>query len=229
MPTISCDAIVFDVGGTLLDVAPDAHRRAFDRIAHLGTVPFDAFRDAVNRAVAEWQAAGGHPSEEDLPTTWERHYERALGACGFTGDCAEAARIIEAAYLVDGWSVFPDAPALLQRLHSQGRTLGIISNWPASLESSLDAAGLRRYFSVIIGSAMTGYAKPHAEIYATAARQLDLDPSRVLYVGDSVEHDFIGAQHAGFQSVLLDRHAKHDGRAPRIASLDALETLLAPA
>lgn len=226
MSTKRCDAIVFDVGGTLLDVPRDPQERALERIAHLGVVSRDAFRAGVAQAVADWRQAGGDPSHEDLPATWVRHYELALKAAAFPGDCAMAAQLIEDTFLDDGWLVFPDVVALLERLSMQGWTLGIISNWPATLEATLKRADLHRYFSVILGSGTVGYAKPHPEIFQMAARQLGLEPPRILYVGDSLEHDFIGARQAGFQTVLLDRFGKHDGHAPRIRSLDALDDVL---
>jgi len=226
MSTRRYQAIVFDVGGTLLHVPRDPQERALERIAHLGVVPREAFRGEVAQAVADWQQAGGDPSLEDLPATWVRHYERALKPAGFPGDCAMAAQLIEETFLDDGWEVFPDVIELLQRLRTQGWILGIISNWPATLETTLERAGLRQYFSVIVGSGMVGYAKPHPEIFQMTARQLGLEPPRILYVGDSLEHDFVGASKAGFQTLLLDRLGKHAGEAPRIRSLDALEDML---
>src|SRR5690349_9303636 len=151
MSTRPYDAVVFDVGGTLLDVPRDPQGRALERIAHLGAVCRDMFRAEVARAVADWREAGGEPSQEDLPATWVRHYERALQAAGFPGDCAAAAHLVEDTFLLDGWEVFPDVVASMERLRLQGWTLGIISNWPATLEATLERARLRQYFAVIVG------------------------------------------------------------------------------
>ncbi|HEY4129660.1 MAG TPA: HAD family hydrolase [Gemmatimonadaceae bacterium] len=226
MSTRRCDAIVFDVGGTLLDVPRDPQERALERIAHLGAARADAFREAVADAIAEWRRAGGNPAREDLPVTWARHYEHALRVSGFPGDCAAAAHLIEEMFLEDGWVLFPDVVSLLERLRAGGWTLGVISNWPATLEATLERAGIREYFSMVVCSGVVGYAKPHPEIFRIAARRLGLEPSCILYIGDSVEHDLVGGSEAGFQAVLLDRCGKHDGHASRIQGLDMLETIL---
>src|SRR5262245_5498234 len=113
---MTCDAIVFDVGGTLLNVTADPQERAVQRVSHLGTVELDAFRLELRNAVADWQRVDGDACREDLAETWIRHYERALAAARFSGDCAAAARIIEDGFLIDGWEVFPDVAPMLDAL-----------------------------------------------------------------------------------------------------------------
>jgi putative hydrolase of the HAD superfamily len=220
------DAIIFDVGGTLLHVTHDPQDRALQRVAHLGAVSLPAFRAALNETIADWRRAGGEAAHEDLPETWVRHYARALASARFSGDCAAAAHLIEDAFLLDGWEVFGDAIPLLQLLRARGIPLGVVSNWPATLEATLEKAGLRSYFSVVIGSGRVGYAKPHPEIFRIAAKQLGREPARLLHVGDSVEHDVVAARLAGLNAILLDRHNRHDAESPRITDLTTLEAYL---
>jgi FMN phosphatase YigB (HAD superfamily) len=175
---VNCDAVVFDVGGTLLHVTDDPQARALQRIAALGPVSVEAFRTGVRDAVADWRRAGGEASHEDLPETWMRHYERGLTAARFSGDCAAAARILEEAFLVDGWEVFADAVPTLDRL------------------------------------------------FRIAVKRLGCNPARVLYVGDSVEHDVLGATGVGMQAALLDREGTYNGNSATISSLAALATQL---
>jgi putative hydrolase of the HAD superfamily len=216
------DAILFDVGGTLLHVVPDPHEMALGAVAHLGSASVDDLRVGVRQAVAEWSAAGGHPHEEDLTATWERHYERALTLARFTGDAAQAAAIMEATFLTEGWEVFPDAIPLLDALRDAGVRLGVISNWPPTLERTLERAGLSQYFETIVSSGAVGYAKPRPEIFLAALERLDIAPTRALYVGDSVEHDVLGAASVGMAAVLLDRHSSHPLHRPRIERLPEL-------
>jgi 2-haloalkanoic acid dehalogenase type II len=226
MPDTICDAVLFDVGGTLLDVRHDPQQRALARVNRDGGVSLDAFRAGLKDAVTNWRRAGGEDRHEDLTETWVRHYAYALAAAGFAGDCTHAAQCIEESFLFDGWEVFSDALPLLDMLQARGITLGIISNWPATLEATLRRAGLRHYFSVVISSGVVGYTKPHSEIFRAAASQLELDPARLLYVGDSVTHDLHGATRAGLQAVLLDRLGEHLEASPRIITLTALESIL---
>lgn len=102
------DAIVFDVGGTLLNVLRDPQEMAVEAIAHLGTLSLAAYGGAIRQAVKEWRAAGGKPEKEDLPETWV------------------AAQILEDTFLADGWKSTP-----IFRRHSRSLSLGNNdSAWP---------------------------------------------------------------------------------------------------
>jgi HAD superfamily hydrolase (TIGR01509 family) len=127
---------------------------------------------------------------------------------------------------VDGWEVYFDVIPTLEALTSLGMPLAIVSNWPPTLETTLDAAGIRRFFSVIVSSGVVGYAKPRPEIFRCALDHLKVDASRALYVGDSVPHDLYGARTAGLQAVLLDRTLSHADLSPRIERLEALVPLV---
>jgi hypothetical protein len=98
---VSLEAVLFDVGNTLLSVAEDPHVRALRGVAHLGSVPFEHYKKALAQAQREWVEAGGAPEIEDLPETWVRHITRALELAQFTGDCRHAARIMEESFLLD--------------------------------------------------------------------------------------------------------------------------------
>ena len=52
---------------------------------------------------------------------------------------------------------------------------------------------------------MTYYGKPHGPAAAACLRLLgpEVDPSRVLMVGDSIEHDVAGANAAGIHSLFV--------------------------
>lgn len=220
------DAVLFDVGGTLLRVTHDPQETAYRRHVQDGDVSLDTFRACLDAAVAEWNAAGGDASCEDLPETWVGHYKRALTAAGFRGDVAATAHRIEASFLADGWELYPDVIPTLETLRASGMPLGVVSNWPATLHETLTWLGLDHYFTVFVGSGVVGYAKPRPEIFRCATSALHVDPARVLYVGDSLSHDLAGARDAGLQSVLLDRTDGHVGVSPRIPHLRALMPLV---
>ena len=50
-----------------------------------------------------------------------------------------------------------------------------------------------------------GVGKPDPRMYAEACRRLRLPASEVVYVGDDVALDALGAQRAGLTGVWLDR------------------------
>jgi putative hydrolase of the HAD superfamily len=71
--------------------------------------------------------------------------------------------------------------------------------------------GLSDYFEVIWASAYAGHTKPHPGIFHQALGRMaapSIPPERALYIGDSYEHDVVGARNAGLDVVLLDR--EHD-------------------
>lgn len=218
--------ILFDVGGTLLDVKDDPQRVAFDSIEQPGAMTFTAFTSGIERAVREWQEAGGRPEQEDLPETWVRHYRRALTLAGFHGDVGRTARMLEDNFLTDGWAVFPDVRDALEELESLGFQLGIVSNWPATLETTLERASLRRFFSVVVASATVGFAKPHPQPFLCATERLGVEPECTLHVGDSVSLDVRGAEAANMDVLLLDRLDAHETEARRIRTLAELPDLL---
>ena len=220
------EAVIFDVGNTLLRVPHDPHQRAIMNAVHLGDIPFALYKSGLNQAREEWWASGGSPDSQDLPETWMAHIQRALELIGFTGDSVHAARLIEDSFLLDGWEVYPEAAETLVEIKDRGYRLGIVSNWPPTLESTLEAAGLRQYFEVIVVSGIYGYAKPHPAIFESAIQRLQIAPSSALYVGDSVKFDVQGAASVGMRAVLLDPDNQASGEHQCIASLRELLDLL---
>ena len=219
---------MFDVGGTLLNVVRDPHTTAIEAIAHLGDLSAAEFAVAIQKVVEEWRAADGRPEVEDLPETWVDHNRRALTLTGFTGDIAVAAQIMEDVFLSEGLEVYPDVVRAVTALASRGYKMGVVSNWPATLESTLQQFGLGIFFPVIVASGTVGYAKPHPQIFRIAADRMGVDPQDVLYVGDSVEQDVMGARAAGMNVVLLDRVSRHESYQPKVQSLVQLLELLNP-
>ena len=62
-----------------------------------------------------------------------------------------------------------------------------------------------------MGGTVTWIGKPHPAIYAAVRESLGVtDPSRILCIGDSIEHDIVGASRAGLASCLI-RGGIHDG------------------
>ena len=124
-------------------------------------------------------------------------------------------------------TVYPDAESALGQLQQRGLALGVVSNYNALLRVQLAELGLEDWFSVIVNSADFGEAKPHPGIFLEGVKQLGASPERVLYVGDDLHNDYLGAQQVGLHAVLLNRDSvaiPTDVRA--IATLNELPGLL---
>lgn len=78
------------------------------------------------------------------------------------------------------------------------------------------------------GAGVTFYGKPHAPVFRALETTLKLDPSRLLMVGDSLEHDIAGGHGAGW-STLFIRGGLHGAAFANGAALLPTVTRLAEA
>jgi len=70
--------------------------------------------------------------------------------------------------------------------------------------ATLAGAGSIARLYEALGGTVTWFGKPHPEIYEHAVRIAGInDRRRVVCVGDSIEHDILGAKTSGFDSALV--------------------------
>jgi HAD superfamily hydrolase (TIGR01662 family) len=100
---------------------------------------------------------------------------------------------------------YPEVVDVLEALKKRGYRLGIVSNWSWNLRERVSQAGLDGHFEIVWASAYAGCNKPHPLIFRQALDQLQVRAGRVLYVGDSYEHDVVGGRNGGLDVALLDR------------------------
>jgi putative hydrolase of the HAD superfamily len=103
------------------------------------------------------------------------------------------------------WRVYDDVAPALESFRARGLKLAVISNWDERLRPLLTQMGLAPYFEAIVISAELCVHKPDRAIFEHAADALKTQSGKILHVGDSSEEDFVGAQAAGFQAILLER------------------------
>jgi putative hydrolase of the HAD superfamily len=224
MPAIQ--VVLFDLGGTLLhyDQPPE---RSFERLnasallallkasAAAGTRVADP--EMAVRAVGRMAAAIDAKSRRTLySNTAETIIWEGLEAIGVhlppaawdAGLVAYYASISAEVTPVDG-----DAPAVLAHLVEQGRTLGMVSNtlWaPALHDQDLERFGLFEYLPVRVYSSVSGYIKPHPQIYRKALDALNVAPAEAIFVGDRLDVDVAGPQKIGLRAVLVDSPYRSD-------------------
>lgn len=174
------------------------------------TRPYDAVLCDMDGVLRTWDAAA--------VTEMERRYgvpEGTLYATAFAPELLQAAvtgkvtddewrRGVAAALLpgygidvatdlVADWSeprgrVDEDVLALLTRARRAGLRVGVASNGSTRLESDLDALGLTDQVDVVVNSARLGVAKPDPVYYFAAAKLIDTEVERCLFVDDSPIH-----------------------------------------
>ncbi|MBL1089465.1 MULTISPECIES: HAD family hydrolase [Streptomyces] len=188
--------VLFDFSGTLLRIEPaDAWLRAALRAT--GVAMGEA---ELARRAAELERAGALPGgsspvalPDGLAGLWEiRDRDAAQHRALYTGLARQvplpAEELYDALYerhmTAAAWQPYPDAAEVLAELRRRGVPTGVLSNIGWDLRPVLRAHGLDRYLDSCVLSFEHGLQKPDPRLFAVACRELGLDPSTVLMVGD---------------------------------------------
>lgn len=87
---------------------------------------------------------------------------------------------------------------------SKNYKLGLVSDtWP-SQERVYRNAGLRKYFSTFVMSAILGVRKPDELMFKTALSELNVKPEEAIFIDDSIKN-IQGAQKLGINTLLMVR------------------------
>lgn len=170
------DAVLCDFDGVVRLWDPDG-MAALDRRAGLpeGTLAGAAFRPALLD-----EAVTGRISDE----RWRRRVAESLA-----GSCGSAALAQD---LVRDWTTLTgrvdgDVLDLLTPLRARIPVV-LVSNATTRLEADLAALGLADAFDAVINTARIGVAKPDRQVFEAAARAVDAEPRRCLFVDDTADH-----------------------------------------
>lgn len=113
------------------------------------------------------------------------------------------------------------------RLLSNKYKLGIMTNgYTDSQASRLEASGLACYFQSVIVSEAVGYRKPAPEIFKIALKALQVQPSKVLFVGDSISHDYQGAVNAEIDFCYFNQRSQLPDRVQPKYSIKKMSQLV---
>lgn len=204
------DTVLFDMGGTLEDIYYNAETidrassRAIEMLHARGLDPLSntiAFWNQLNMGYMEYKAwSEGNALEKKPEEIWNDYYLRPFGfdRAVITEMAEDLAGMWEVNYFAR--KLRPGVPEMLAALRERGFKLGIISN-TCSLYSVFDVLeqyGIREYFTDVTLSSITGYRKPHQQIFGIALRQMQSEPQNCVYVGDTRSRDILGAKCAGF-------------------------------
>ena len=211
---VSIQAIVFDLGGTLVDW-PDwdtgaeerwgeAHdfwrekRRCMDLPARL---PFArAMREAE---LAHWRRVEAEQWSGPAGVLIREGFERL----GWEPSDRDMLNVLDGyAEAVNGWAqVYPDSRSTLLTLRGQGYRVGLLSNtWWAAGWHNADLAehGLQDLFDAVIYTSDEPHSKPHPSVFRGIALRLGVAPQKCLMVGDRPVDDIQGALAAGMLAVF---------------------------
>ena len=95
-----------------------------------------------------------------------------------------------------------EARPMLEYLHERYPMM-LVSNFYGNIDEVLRSYGIRHLFKGIIESAVVGVRKPNPTLFKLGIDALELEPSEVLVVGDSLRKDIQPAEQLGCQVLWL--------------------------
>jgi len=120
---------------------------------------------------------------------------------------------------------YRDVTATLSELRSMGLVLAVLTNGDqAQQEDKLRRMGVLDEFDTVLAATALPAFKPSRLAFDALCTALDQPASAVVYVGDDLAVDAIGAAAAGLTSIWLDRHGRggEPTDVPAITSLTEL-------
>ncbi|WP_407288022.1 HAD family hydrolase [Streptomyces sp. BP-8] len=224
-------AVLWDIDDTLFDYTGSDRAGA---LRHLRAEGLLAAYGGEEAALARWRAA--------METEFARFLAGEVGfldhrrgrARTFLGtelsdDEADAWFARYVAHYEESWVLFPDSAPALEALAPLVRQAVLSNSSTANQERKLAALGIRSRFEAVLCADELGHAKPAPEAFTGACEALGLPAEEVLYIGDRLDIDALGARDAGLAAVWLDRTEIGEELPPgirRIASLAELPELL---
>lgn len=190
-PTHPRNAVIFDLDGTLIDSVQGI-------TASLNTALREMGRRALDRTEVQPMIGDGglHTVEMGL---------NATGGSSGVDMNAVFARWTRA-YTEDEVVKTEPYPRVLETLNllaTRGFHLGLCTNKTRAVTIPiLEAAGLARFFGVVVTPEDTPHRKPDGRHILATAAAMKADPTRVVYVGDS-EIDASAAASAGVPFILV--------------------------
>ena len=177
------EAVCFDAFGTMVEITDK--RRAFRPL-------FNALSPEKRRALKH------RLMREDRPfTDWPE-------ALGVEVDPRVLLEVMERMMIETGSvALRPGMADLWARLRGAGLRLALCSNLANDYVTALRSA-LPEPPDVDVLSCKDGAIKPELEIYAAVLDGLQLDPGKVLFVGDTPRADIEGPRAAGMKAMHVD-------------------------
>jgi phosphoglycolate phosphatase len=201
-------AVLFDLDGTLADTAPDMARTVnlLRSRRGLSPVPLEQVRPHVSKGArgmicSAFEISTEHPDFQGLREEFLEAYGDNL--------CVDT-------------RLFPGMDDLLEELEERRIAWGVVTNkFERFARPVLEGLGLGERASVIVGGDTCPRAKPFPDPLLYAARRLEVDPAKTLYVGDD-ERDVQAARAAGMPVLVAGYGYLGDGPAPQAWGADAI-------
>ncbi|MER6132768.1 HAD-IA family hydrolase [Streptomyces sp. NPDC001815] len=202
-------AVLFDFGGTLLQIATYADRIRGVLQRPVGEREMDRLLDGLERGLTDPDVVEAQHGR-DVSSRAHRHAFTTWYA-----SVRELAPHADALYAQlrapEHWVPYADTGPTLARLAGEGIALGVVSDVGWDLRATFAHHGLDQYFSTWVHSYAFGTEKPDPVLFGHACRELDVAPAETLMVGDHPAKDG-GAAGAGLRAYVLPAGAAPGSR-----------------
>ncbi len=211
-------AVFFDLDGTLCDSDTAWHIATGETFQLLRKYEPDVSEDTITQA---WwtvhqelfgQLNAGKGSMAELRDKRFHCLFRELGLP--IGKIVEELNNFLSSRYLTSLRLYEDVTVLeaLHTYHVGIVTNGAHDNHTDSQFSKVQHLGLSKRIQSLTISDEVGVRKPNIKVFTVACERAGVLPKEVVFVGDSIENDIVGANRVGMTSVLIDR--KSDGRIP---------------
>ncbi len=100
--------------------------------------------------------------------------------------------------------LYPEVPDTLEKLKDKFK-LGMLTNGPSNLQwGKVRQLEIEHFFDTVVVSGDHGLLKPDPRIFHLTLDNLNSTNKQSLYVGNSIEHDIMGATNAGIPVIWRD-------------------------
>lgn len=211
-------AILFDLGGTLLDFE---HHQDFDEVLKLAhqalrtylvsegfDIPFQKIVDVTNGIFdAYFEFASMTFLEIDATILYSAKLYH-LGIEEYTNEeLISGAMTTFEDQIINNYYIYEDTKSVLSTLKGREVKLGLVSNNNCSyvFDQLLQIYDLEKYFDATVVSSEVGIRKPHKGIFFHCLNQLKVHGENAMFVGDRLREDIQGATNVGMKSVWINR------------------------
>jgi len=195
---LDIDAVAFDLDGTLYP-----NYRLYVRL-----VPFILREHKLLRAMGKARDTLRSAAHEG------RFYDlQARFMAEILNDDPESVKDRTERLIYRGWEeffkqikLFPHVEETLEAFRSAGLKTALLSDFPPEIK--LSHLGLADGWDAVLCSERAGRLKPAPESFRVLSQTLGVPPARILYVGNSVKYDVVGATGAGMKAALISRRVR---------------------
>lgn len=222
------DAILFDYGNTLIEFGPDQVAECDRRLSACLTEmfgPHDFERLCEIQHQERRAPYQGEFIENHFPSLTQALVRSLYGIDPSDEQLAELLDVRFKA-TTSVIKVEPTVPELLTALSERFR-IGLVSNYPDAkvIQHSVERLGLARFFDAVVVSGDIGHVKPHPKVFESIVAQVEVEPSRCLFVGDNWLGDIQGARRFGMHAIFITEFVPYEKFDREPGDFDATATI----